>query len=777
MTLLRKAAAWRPWTWLGRVSVTLVLASSLLAGSSAVLGQNALPDGRGGLGGAAVSTAAASPTDVRAEALRAVRAGQFARAADLLAEAVTRSSDPQLKRLADWVSAYTSDRAVLLGERREQFEKTLSDMNRLVEAGKDEAAIDYATRAYVLAEDKAAFSQLPVVRGLIDRVTVLAADAENRQQWVKAARLYADLAQVDPDRQLWRDKLRAAARATRILQFYAPDRLRDLMAEDARHVAENLAVLRDTPPTPPSGEGGDPTTRPIDIRLQLDWREELRGIKPDMFWAALIDVRANYWRDVDFIQLVATGLNGVRTLLNIDGLETAFPGLADAQRKRQLLTTLGDLETQLRRANQGTEVLTAAQVYRRLFEATRSTVRLPDEVVVYEFSDAALASLDAYTSMLWPAQWEEFNKRTQGEFSGVGIQIQNDEDGSLKVVTPIEDSPAFRAGIKAGDIITHVDGKPMKGVTTTQAVRIITGPVGTPVTLTIRSMDGSVRDHRLIRDTIRVSSLKGFVHRAGGRWDYFIDPEQRIAYLRLTDFTRTSADELDRAAAELKAAGARGLILDLRGNPGGLLTAAIEVANKFLPGGVIVSTRAQRPTPQQQTTATARPDADEITLPMVVLVNQQSASASEIVAGALKDHGRALVIGERTYGKGSVQMPFDVGQRNAYLKLTISHYYLPSGRSLHRDEDSREWGVEPDIVVEMTPEQMVTAQLGRMQFDVIRQSEDEAPLPTTRPNRPVIRTPQELIQRDSQLGAALLVMRMQLNQAEFAAAEPARVGG
>ncbi|MFN4242276.1 MAG: S41 family peptidase [Tepidisphaerales bacterium] len=777
MTLLRKAAAWRPWTWLGRVSVTLVLASSLLGGSSAVLGQNAPPVGRGGVSGAAVSTAAASPTDVRAEALRAVRAGQFVRAADLLSEAVARSSDPQLKRLADWVGAYTSDRAVLLGERREQFEKTLSDMNRLVEAGKDEAAIDYATRAYVLAEDKAGFSQLPVVRGLIDRVTVLAADAENRQQWVKAARLYADLAQVDPDRQLWRDKLRAAARATRILQFYAPDRLRDLMAEDARHVAENLAVLRDTPPTPPSGEGGDPTTRPIDIRLQLDWREELRGIKPDMFWAALIDVRANYWRDVDFIQLVATGLSGVRTLLNIDGLETAFPGLADAQKKRQLMTTLGDLEAQLRRANQGTEVLTAAQVYRRLFEATRSTVRLPDEVVVYEFSDAALASLDAYTSMLWPAQWEEFNKRTQGEFSGVGIQIQNDEDGSLKVVTPIEDSPAFRAGIKAGDIITHVDGKPMKGVTTTQAVRIITGPVGTPVTLTIRSTDGSVRDHRLIRDTIRVSSLKGFVHRAGGRWDYFIDPEQRIAYLRLTDFTRTSADELDRAAAELKAAGARGLILDLRGNPGGLLTAAIEVANKFLPGGVIVSTRAQRPTPQQQTTATARPDADEITLPMVVLVNQQSASASEIVAGALKDHGRALVIGERTYGKGSVQMPFDVGQRNAYLKLTISHYYLPSGRSLHRDEDSKEWGVEPDIVVEMTPEQMVTAQLGRMQFDVIRQSEDEAPLPTTRPNRPVIRTPQELIQRDSQLGAALLVMRMQLNQAEFAAAEPARVGG
>lgn len=754
---------------------------------AAVLVLPAIALGVGGIGSlpagyaqVATPTVTASATDLRADALKAVRDGEFARAAELLKLATQRSPDPQIERLSLWVNQFNTDRSVLVGERREQYDKVFADLTRLIETGKDEAAIDYATRAYVLAEDKPGFSQQPIIRDLIDRITRTAADAEARQQWVKAARLYADLAQVDPDQQQWRDKLRAVARANRLLQFYAPDRLRDLMADDAKTVAANLTVLREnetpTDPTVPA-EAEDPATRPIDLRLQLDWREELRGIKPDMFWGALIDVRSNYWRDVDFTKLLATGLDGVRALLTTDGLDVAFPGLADAAKKRQLAATLDELDATLRRSSQGTEVLTAAQVYRRLFEATRSTVRLPDEVVVYEFADAALASLDAYTSMLWPAQWEEFNKRTQGEFSGVGIQIQNDEDGSLKVVTPIEDSPAFRAGIKAGDLITHVDGKPMKGVTTTQAVRIITGPIGTPVTLTIRSSDGTIREHRLIRNTIRVSSLKGFVHKPGGGWDYFIDSDQRIGYLRLTDFTRTSSEELDRAAAELKAAGARGLILDLRGNPGGLLTAAIEVANKFLPGGTIVSTRADRPTPQQQTTANARPDPDEITLPVVVLVNQQSASASEIVAGALKDHGRALVVGERTYGKGSVQMPFDVGQRTAYLKLTISHYYLPSGRSLHRDEDSKVWGVEPDVRVEMTPEQMVTAQLGRMQFDVIRQSGEEAPEPTTRPNRPVIRTPEELIQRDSQLGAALLLMRLQLNGAEVAAAEPARIGG
>lgn len=727
----------------------------------------------------AVQVATMSPSELRAQAMKAIQAGDFEKGKALLDQVSSQTNDPQLKRDARWAEEFSGQRSVLVEERRKQFEESKNDLSKLIAAHKDEAAVDFATRAHVLAEDKDAFTNEPMIRELITRVTKLAAAAEERQQWVKAIRLYADLAQVEPTEQKWRDKLKTVARANRLLQFYAPDRLRDLMTDDAKAVDEIQAILRpdQTPTTRPVE---DPSTRPIDLRLQLNWKEELRGIKPDMFWGALIDVRSNYWRDVDFTKLMVTGLSGVRALITTDGLDVSFPGLADADKKAALATILDQLEADLKGSANGTEVLTAAKVYRKLFEATRSTVGLPDEVVVFEFSDAALSSLDPFSSMLWPAQWEEFNKRTQGEFSGVGIQIQNDDDGSLKVISPIEDSPAFKAGIKAGDIITHVDGKLMKGVTTTQAVRIITGPIGTPVNLTIRSSDGTSREHRLIRDTIRVASMKGFMYKPGGGWDYFIDSDQRIAYIRLTDFTRTSAEELDKVAAELKAQGARGIIFDMRGNPGGLLTAAIDVANKFLSGGVIVSTRADRPTPQQQTTATARPDPDEVTLPMVVLVNQQSASAAEIVSGALKDLGRATVVGERSYGKGSVQLPFDVGTRNAFLKLTISHYYLPSGRSLHRDEDSKTWGVEPDVKVEMTPEQMVTAQLARMQFDVLRQTGEVPPEPTTRPgatSRPVVRTPEDLIKRDSQLGAALLLMRLQLNNSEVAAAPGPRNPG
>ena len=151
------------------------------------------------------------------------------------------------------------------------------------------------------------------------------------------------------------------------------------------------------------------------------------------------------------------------------------------------------------------------------------------------------------------------------------------------------------------------------------------------------------------------------------------------------------------------------MILDLRYNPGGLLKAATDVSDKFLSNGVIVSTHADRKTPNPPTVASAKPDDDEITVPMVVLVNQYSASASEIVSGALKDHNRALIVGERTFGKGSVQMLFPVADHKAYLKLTTSHYYLPSGRCIHREENSDTWGVDPDVTVEVTPEQMTAA--------------------------------------------------------------------
>jgi carboxyl-terminal processing protease len=386
--------------------------------------------------------------------------------------------------------------------------------------------------------------------------------------------------------------------------------------------------------------------------------------------------------------------------------------------------------------------------------------------------------------MIWPSEVPEFNKNTQGEFSGVGIQIQSDEDGSLKVVSPLEDSPAYKAGIKAGDLITHINGKNAKGITLNQAVKTITGPKGTTVVLTVASPGGKTKEYTIKRETIKVASVKGWNHLPGGGWEYMVDPENKIAYLRMTNFTKDTSKELDRAIAEIEARGGRGVILDLRYNPGGLLTATTDVSDKFLRRGDIVSTRPERDNGNQQTVARARTDDNDTDLPLVVLVNQYSASASEIVSGALKDHSRALIVGERTFGKGSVQMLFPLSDRTAYLKLTTSHYYLPGGRCIHREETSTEWGVDPDVTVEMTPEQMRAAIDARQELDILRDANaapaegkqekindkaaevrDEVNKET---NKQVAKgDKKDLLSSDPQLSAAVLLLRLKLAGAQL----------
>jgi carboxyl-terminal processing protease len=345
---------------------------------------------------------------------------------------------------------------------------------------------------------------------------------------------------------------------------------------------------------------------------------------------------------------------------------------------------------------------------------------------------------------------DDFNKSTQGEFSGVGIQIQNDDEGNLKVVSPLEDSPAYRLGIKAGDIITRINGKSARNITTDQAVKHITGQQGTSVMLTIKSPDGTVKDYTIRREQINVASVKGWMHLPGGGWEYFVDPQQKIGYVRLTNFTKKTDEELSKALSDMRARGAKAMILDLRHNPGGLLTAATEVSDKFLKGGNIVSTRADRPMPEQPP-IDARANPDDVDFPLVVLVNQYSASASEIVSGALQDQHRALVVGERTFGKGSVQMLFPLSNRQAALKLTTSHYYLPSGRCIHREENSSTWGVDPDLTVEMTPKQMRDAIEARQDLDVLRDKQATA-----------TESKKDLLACDPQLSAALLLLRLQL---------------
>jgi len=297
----------------------------------------------------------------------------------------------------------------------------------------------------------------------------------------------------------------------------------------------------------------------------------------------------------------------------------------------------------------------------------------------------------------------------------------------------------------------------------------------------IKDTKGTSKEYTLIRDTIKVASIKGWIHRPGGGWDYFIDPDNKIGYIRLTNFTKTTSEDLSRAISDMNKAGARGILLDLRYNPGGLLNSATDVVDKFIPDGTIVSTRPDRAdSPNQPTETRAHRGANEVKTPIIVLVNQYSASASEIVSGALKDHKRAKIVGERTFGKGSVQMlyPLGQGQQQAVLKLTTSHYYLPNGKCIHREENSKEWGVDPDLLVEMTPDQMRAAMGARQEFDILRDADPATVAPAKGEALPakaekvedavaVTKKNKDPLSVDAQLSAALLLMRLELAGAQL----------
>ena len=729
----------------------------------------------------------ASVQQLKDEAFQALRSGRFDQTTELLGRAASLSRDPTLSKMADWTKGFESQRQGFMAERQKQYDKAVGEVRLLIDKGKSDFAIDRAARAFGLAADKQGFHDEPWVIELIARTADQAQRYDGQEQWIKALRLYSDLASVEPANPLWKERLKAATRRVRLLALYAPDEFKKIQEAEQKAAEEVDGILNPTTqPADKAAKDKEKQERDADNdAFRIDWRETLRGVNSDMLWSALQSSHEAYYRDVTYLDLLRGGLNGLRAVATTKGLETTFPGLAD-QSKRELFVReidryLADVKSDERRT-EGQQMLLLRSAIAMLKSRNRQTVQVPEEVFISEFADGAFAELDPFTSMIWPSDLEEFNRTTQGEFSGVGIQIQSDEDGSLKVVSPLEDSPAYKAGIKAGDIISHINGKNAKGINLNQAVKTITGPSGTFVTLTVRSTDGKSRDYAIKRETIKVASVKGWLHKPGGGWDYLVDRENRIGYLRMTNFTKDTAKELDQALAHLEGEGARAVILDLRYNPGGLLTAATDVTDKFLADGVIVSTRPDRDTGNQPTVATARPNG-ESRLPLVVLVNQYSASASEIVSGALKDQKRAMVVGERTFGKGSVQMLFPLSDRSAYLKLTTSHYYLPSGKCIHREETSQDWGVDPDLTVEMTPEQMRAAIDARQDLDILRDAqaapaegeqkklEDVAPVvkeqvaDAAEPGKGGVK--KDLLSTDPQLSAAILLLRLQLAGAKL----------
>lgn len=311
--------------------------------------------------------------------------------------------------------------------------------------------------------------------------------------------------------------------------------------------------------------------------------------------------------------------------------------------------------------------------------------------LVYGALRGMVGTLDPHSEFLEPDKYKDLQNDTQGQFGGLGIVVSVKDD-FLTVVAPMEDTPGFKAGILTGDRIIRIDGKNTERLGLPEAVKSLRGEPGTDVTITIqRPTTGLTKDLKLTRAVINVDMAKDI----NGRKQFPLG-EDKIGYIRLTQFGEKTADELEAALKKLKQQGMQALVMDLRGNPGGLLDQAVEVCEKFLPRGQLVVSTEGRNSIQKYA---AKGRGDELhNMPMVLLVNSGSASAAEIVAGCLQDLKRAVVLGEKSFGKGSVQSILPL-QNGAALRLTTAKYYTPSHKVIH------EHGIEPDIEVTMSDEE------------------------------------------------------------------------
>jgi carboxyl-terminal processing protease len=343
----------------------------------------------------------------------------------------------------------------------------------------------------------------------------------------------------------------------------------------------------------------------------------------------------------------------------------------------------------------------AADTYRQLnlfgdvFERVRADyVEKPDDAKLVEQAiNGMLNGLDPHSSYMDPKSFRDMQVQTRGEFGGLGIEVTM-EDGLVKVVTPIDDTPAAKAGILANDVITQLDGEQVQGLTLNQAVEKMRGPVNTKIKLTImrKGADKPI-EVSITRDIIRVRSVRSRVE------------GDDVGFIRISQFNEQTSEGLKKAISDittqLTKEKLKGYVLDLRNNPGGLLDQAISVSDAFLERGEIVSTRGRNAEETQR--YSARPGDQTTGKPIIVLVNGGSASASEIVAGALQDHKRATVLGTRSFGKGSVQTIIPLGNNNGALRLTTARYYTPSGKSIQAK------GIVPDIeILQDVPDDLKT---------------------------------------------------------------------
>lgn len=658
------------------------------------------------------------------------------------------------ERLKKVLEQYAENAQEARATRSENRDAARAKMHTHVEEGDVAQALTAAVEVQTLSDDLQAVLEDPEMQAVVKLARERVPVAEQEGDWLHAYELLYRLNVLFEHTGEYQDELERINRRLALLSYYAPHRLYELRQAQAKRFDEE----------------------PLDAfneALVDEPKLRLEDMSAKMVRAALDRAAREHIEDQGWRPLLLGGVEGLELLATTPALVEAFPSFGDAAKQQSWLAYLKEQRARIDAAPD--EELTYRACSRLLgdvVEVGEETLGLPAPVILREFGDGAMHGLDEFSEVIWPDKFHRFRQSTQGSFGGVGILIRHDDKRDIQVVRPLEGTPAFAAGIKPNDRIVTVDGVLTTGWSLNDAVDKIAGTEGTQVTLGIRreGAEDAIL-FPLTRDVIKIRSVQGWWKErldANGEpvWNWFIDPDTRIAYIRVSSFNEDTYDDLRQAWTEITAAGPpNGLILDLRYNPGGLLMSAVDVSNLFVPLGVIVSGETKDGTPAWPDRR-AEPQKAIIAdsgVSTVILVNQGSASASEIVAGSLQAHGAAVVVGMRTFGKGSVQTVHQIA-RKALLKLTTQYYRLPAseeqlaagekGRLVHRRPGAREWGVEPDVVVNTTPQEIKATWELRTNADIVPEEVQGQP-PAARPDIT------DLVVKglDPQLETALLILQ------------------
>jgi carboxyl-terminal processing protease len=674
-----------------------------------------------------------SADDAIAEAAKDISSGEFELAKKQL-DGIADSNLPQAKSLRGIIDQYNSIEAQRDKKRAELYDKQLAEIASLekkadangMEDVNDVTAILLAAikaQDYAQESQKASILEKDIIKKAIDKSVEKAVQYEEKGEWIESIlTCYGFLVALDEENKQWKEHL-----------------------DDLTEKAIIKASLAD-----------NPCEKSVDRH---------NGIKKEMFIRAIMALDYNYVTVITYKDLAVKALKRCKDLAVVLNKMTPNESVSfknDPNSINAWFSGIDNLSAEVQKPLTGISRDKFIDVFEKVLDLNEKTITVSKEVLIAQFAEASLSELDPHTNLVWPWYVQDFEKMMKSEFSGVGIEISK-ADGPLAVNSLMPDTPSYNSGIDAGDIIEAVDGESTKDMTIECAVRKITGPEGTKVVLTVRNpKEEKSRDIKITRAKIKVPTIRSWRRGDDGQWLNMIDPNEKIGYIKITSFTsEETGSDFEKQLNDLEKNGMKGLIVDLRFNSGGYLNQAVEIVDKFVNEGLIVSTRPRLGAFPQWEVATGKAHPN---YPLVVLINGQSASASEIVAGALQDkaYKRATIVGSRSYGKGSVQTIIGYPGDGAQIKYTMAHYHLPSGQRVknHYEEEKlgkEDWGIAPDVKVELRSDEVL--ELYNIQRDnavVAKEGHDNNGEPVKRFSI------DETIKSDPQLAIAVLVTKAKI---------------